>query len=128
MGVAGSYLLNQLSRDHVSHDERRRGLDCRLRSEPGAAVVLAVLATPGNTCHAHDVNLCEVFYVRARHAGEETAAAEMRYLLGTAGILGEDEGIEDPLGDTVDADARGCKQSAFDPHTSSETEDHQIEK
>jgi PIN domain nuclease of toxin-antitoxin system len=57
-----------------------------IRSEPGAAVVLAALATPGNTCHAHEVNLCEVFYVRARHTDEETAAEEMRYLLGTAGI------------------------------------------
>jgi PIN domain nuclease of toxin-antitoxin system len=37
-----------------------------VRNEPGAAEVLAALGTPGNTCYAHQVNLTEVFYVRAR--------------------------------------------------------------
>jgi uncharacterized protein with PIN domain len=59
--------------------------------EPGAEIVLAALTRPGNACLAHEVNLCEVFYTRTRQADEETAQAELDYLLGDAGVLPQTE-------------------------------------
>lgn len=58
-----------------------------LRGEPGQPVVISALRTPGNTCYAHEVNLCEVFYSRARQAGEDIARPEVEYLLTTARVV-----------------------------------------
>jgi PIN domain nuclease of toxin-antitoxin system len=52
-----------------------------VRSEPGAEVVDAALALPGNRCYAHYVNLCEVYYARARQDGEDVATEAIRYLI-----------------------------------------------
>jgi PIN domain nuclease of toxin-antitoxin system len=45
-----------------------------LRREPGEDVVWARLSDPVNTCFAHAINLCEVYYDFRRDAGK--AAAE----------------------------------------------------
>jgi predicted nucleic acid-binding protein len=45
-----------------------------LRREPGEDVVWAHLSDPNNTCFAHAINLCEVYYDFHRDAG--AAAAE----------------------------------------------------
>jgi predicted nucleic acid-binding protein len=58
-----------------------------VRAEPGAAVVLAALAEPGNVCYAHEVNLCEVFYVQAREQDDATAAADLERLLTVTGVV-----------------------------------------
>jgi PIN domain nuclease of toxin-antitoxin system len=58
-----------------------------VRGEPGAGIVLVALARQGNTCYAHEVNLCEVFYVLTREVGEEAATLAQRHLLETAGIV-----------------------------------------
>ncbi|MGI8567518.1 MAG: PIN domain-containing protein [Pyrinomonadaceae bacterium] len=44
-----------------------------LRREAGEDVVWAHLSDPDNTCLAHAVNLCEVFYDFHRDAGESAA-------------------------------------------------------
>lgn len=44
-----------------------------LRREPGEDVVWAHLGDPNNTCFAHAINLCEVFYDFHRDAGEAAA-------------------------------------------------------
>ena len=55
-----------------------------LRAEAGAAVVLAELVNPQARCHAHAMNLCEVFYDFHRASGRERAlsALEGLYRLG----------------------------------------------
>jgi PIN domain nuclease of toxin-antitoxin system len=58
-----------------------------VQNEPGAAEVLAALGTPGNICYAHQVNLIEVFYARARQVDEECARNELGFLVQTAGIM-----------------------------------------
>ena len=44
-----------------------------LRNEPGAEVVRQLLRDTTNTCFAHAVNLCEVYYGFARALGEPAA-------------------------------------------------------
>lgn len=44
-----------------------------LRGEPGADVVAAILVDVESRCHAHSLNLCEVFYDFERAAGRERA-------------------------------------------------------
>jgi predicted nucleic acid-binding protein len=44
-----------------------------LRNEPGAEVVRQLLRDTVNTCYAHAVNLCEVYYGFARALGEPAA-------------------------------------------------------
>jgi PIN domain nuclease of toxin-antitoxin system len=58
-----------------------------VRQEPGVEVVLAALRVPGDRCYAHYVNLCEVYYARARQEGEEVAAEAVRYLIDDAGVV-----------------------------------------
>jgi PIN domain nuclease of toxin-antitoxin system len=56
-----------------------------LRGEPGAAFVRDILSNTANTCFAHWVNLCEVYYVFTRDADEASADAALRALRG-AGV------------------------------------------
>jgi predicted nucleic acid-binding protein len=58
-----------------------------VQHEPGAAVVDAALARAGNTCYAHEVNLCEVCYQQTRMRGEDAAQEALRYLLDDAGVV-----------------------------------------
>ena len=44
-----------------------------LRDEPGARVVADALSDPQSQCHAHALNLCEVYYDFHRAAGQEEA-------------------------------------------------------
>jgi len=44
-----------------------------LTGEPGAEVVQELLATPGASCMAHSVNLCEVYYDLLRQSGTPVA-------------------------------------------------------
>lgn len=44
-----------------------------LRDEPGAHVVSEALFDPRTPCHAHALNLCEVYYDFHRAAGREEA-------------------------------------------------------
>ena len=44
-----------------------------LKGEPGESVVWEHLNNPQNACHAHAINLCEVYYDVFRDAGEGTA-------------------------------------------------------
>jgi predicted nucleic acid-binding protein len=44
-----------------------------VRDEPGAEVVRQLLRDTANTCYAHAVNLCEVYYGFARALGEADA-------------------------------------------------------
>jgi PIN domain nuclease of toxin-antitoxin system len=53
-----------------------------LRGEPGADVVRSILHDPTNTCYAHAVNLCEVYYDFLRAADAKTAKAALRDLNG----------------------------------------------
>ena len=46
-----------------------------LKGEPGGDAVRLLLRDSDNTCFAHVVNLCEVFY-NVRRAGGETAAQD----------------------------------------------------
>jgi PIN domain nuclease of toxin-antitoxin system len=48
-----------------------------VRDEGGAEVVEALLADTENTCYAHVVNLCEVYYDHVRIAGEAAAQTEL---------------------------------------------------
>jgi PIN domain nuclease of toxin-antitoxin system len=57
------------------------------KNEPGADQVIDALTTPRERCHAHPVNLCEVYYATAREDGEEDAEAMLHFLLETAGVL-----------------------------------------
>jgi len=52
-----------------------------LRGENGANVVAQVLRDPADTCFAHSVNLCEVYYDFVRGADERTARAAINDLL-----------------------------------------------
>lgn len=54
--------------------------------EPGAETVLAALTRPNDTCLAHEVNLTEVFYTRSRHVDEQSARAELEYLIEDVGL------------------------------------------
>jgi PIN domain nuclease of toxin-antitoxin system len=56
-----------------------------LRQEVGWQLVRNILADPGNTCFAHTVNLCEVFYDIHR-AGGESSAQDAIADLGVAGV------------------------------------------
>jgi ribonuclease VapC len=57
-----------------------------VRGEPGANLVTAALADPAD-CYAHEVNLCEMFYVVLGETDTETARGAARQLLDTAGVL-----------------------------------------
>jgi predicted nucleic acid-binding protein len=57
-----------------------------LRGEPGADVVRLLLRDPDNTCYAHAINLCEVYYDFARGADAATARAAVQDLL-THGVV-----------------------------------------
>jgi PIN domain nuclease of toxin-antitoxin system len=56
-----------------------------LRAEPGGEVVRDLLADESNTCFAHAVNLCEVYYIIYRDDGAERARQAVEMLL-AAGV------------------------------------------
>ena len=51
-----------------------------LRGEPGADVVDAAVRDINSQCLAHSINLCEVFYIAYRNAGEAHAQSILRDL------------------------------------------------
>jgi predicted nucleic acid-binding protein len=54
-----------------------------LKAEPGEDVVWSHLLDPDNTCYAHSLNLCEVYYQFRRNVGGAAADAaieDLRYL------------------------------------------------
>ena len=57
-----------------------------LRDEPGAATVETLLVAQPAGCHAHAINLCEVFYDILRASDEPTAQQAIADLL-TAGVV-----------------------------------------
>ncbi|MDQ3254550.1 MAG: type II toxin-antitoxin system VapC family toxin [Acidobacteriota bacterium] len=57
-----------------------------LRNEPGAAVVEAAVRDVNSQCHAHAINLCEVYYDAHRNAGEAHAEAVISDLA-KAGVI-----------------------------------------
>ncbi|MCA1667895.1 MAG: PIN domain-containing protein [Thermomicrobia bacterium] len=61
-----------------------------LRDEPGGAVVETVLINGMNTCIAHAINLCEVYYDFFRSADEATAKAAITDLEDIGVIVRED--------------------------------------
>jgi PIN domain nuclease of toxin-antitoxin system len=61
-----------------------------LLREPGATEVDRLLTTPGNTCCAHVINLCEVYYDFVRSQGGPTAKQAVEDLL-TSGIVLRDD-------------------------------------
>jgi PIN domain nuclease of toxin-antitoxin system len=65
-------------------------LQAFLRQEPGGDVVRLLLRDPDNTCFAHVVNLCEVFYDFRRASGEPTAQAVIATLL-SASVIPRDD-------------------------------------
>lgn len=56
-----------------------------LRDEAGAPIVEAALTDAGNTCFAHAVNLCEVYYDAVRQR-DEAAAQSLIQDLSDAGV------------------------------------------
>lgn len=59
-----------------------------LRDEPGADVVAEALLDPESSCHAHALNLCEVFYDFHRASGEADALQAIADLA-AVGVLGD---------------------------------------
>ncbi len=77
-----------------------------LRREPGEAVVWTHLGDSNNTCLAHAINLCEVYYDFHRDAGEaaaEGAVADLKAL----GIIERNDLDEALWKDTGKLKARG---------------------
>lgn len=61
-----------------------------LNGETGGDVVDRLLQDPRNSCYAHSINLCEVYYDALRAAGEQTADEAIRDLL-AAGVMERSE-------------------------------------
>ena len=61
-----------------------------VRREPGASVVDALLADAAAVCHAHAVNLCEVYYDFVRTDGATRASEVVTDLL-LAGVVPRDD-------------------------------------
>jgi len=61
-----------------------------LRDEPGADVVEALLLDKNNSCVAHAVNLCEVFYDFTRAADENAALTAIADLESMGLVVRED--------------------------------------
>jgi PIN domain nuclease of toxin-antitoxin system len=57
-----------------------------LRKETGWDLVADLLVDPANSCFAHAINLCEVFYNYHRALGEADAQAALQHLF-AAGVL-----------------------------------------
>jgi PIN domain nuclease of toxin-antitoxin system len=51
-----------------------------LQDEPGSEVVAGLLSDPAETCYAHAVNLCEVYYDFLRNSDEPGARQAIRDL------------------------------------------------
>jgi predicted nucleic acid-binding protein len=65
-----------------------------LKNETGADVVESLLLDAGNTCFAHAVNLCEVFYTVRRREGEADAQLAVATLLDVSVLPREDQDQE----------------------------------
>lgn len=52
-----------------------------LQGEPGGSVVDGLLRNPAHRCHAHAINLCEVYYDFIRRADKPTAEQAINDLL-----------------------------------------------
>jgi predicted nucleic acid-binding protein len=61
-----------------------------LNGEVGGDVVDRILQDSGNSCYAHSLNLCEVYYDALRASNEQAADGAIRDLL-NAGIIERDE-------------------------------------
>lgn len=61
-----------------------------LRREPGGELVDSLLSDKGNTCIAHAVNLCEVYYDLVRLAGESRAKEVINRLIMAGVFVRED--------------------------------------
>lgn len=61
-----------------------------LNGETGGDVVDRILRDSDNSCYAHSLNLCEVYYDALRASDEQTADAAITDLL-DAGIIQRDE-------------------------------------
>jgi predicted nucleic acid-binding protein len=61
-----------------------------LRDEAGADVVEGLLLDPGNSCYAHAINLCEVYYDAVRIGGDADAQAALQTLANLRIIFRED--------------------------------------
>jgi PIN domain nuclease of toxin-antitoxin system len=51
-----------------------------LENEPGGTIVGSLLADRANTCYAHSLNLCEVYYLAIRRSTTATAEAAIEAL------------------------------------------------
>jgi PIN domain nuclease of toxin-antitoxin system len=67
-----------------------------LKRETGWNVVAGLLADPTNRCHAHAVNLCEVYIRIARAEGRPKAEAAIKDLL-SVGVAPRDEDLDQPF-------------------------------
>ena len=65
-----------------------------LDNEEGADVVEALLTDPANTCYAHAVNICEVYYDFVRRADATTAWAFIERLAEAGVTIREDMDAE----------------------------------
>jgi predicted nucleic acid-binding protein len=61
-----------------------------LRKEPGVEVVESLLLETENTCFAHAINLCELYYDFARAVGELAAQEAVQTVL-DAGVIPSEE-------------------------------------
>jgi PIN domain nuclease of toxin-antitoxin system len=61
-----------------------------LNGETGSAVVDRLIRDPLNTCYAHGINLCEVYYDVLRTAGESVAEQTISDLIGI-GVVERDD-------------------------------------
>lgn len=66
-----------------------------LKQEPGWQVVEALLLDPNSACHAHAINLCEVYYYFVRTADRSTAVAAIKDLC-TAGVQPRED-LDEPF-------------------------------
>jgi len=65
-----------------------------LRDEAGADIVTPLLADEEQTCYAHAMNVCEVYYDFLRQADRAVASASVRALLDTGLDIREDMDAE----------------------------------
>lgn len=61
-----------------------------LRREPGGELVDSLLCDKDNICIVHALNLCEVYYDLARHAGEDRAREIINRLVMAGVFVRED--------------------------------------
>ena len=75
---------------HPENPETTRAAAKTPRPVPGADVVRLLLQDPGNTCFAHAINLCELYYDFVRAANVAAAAAAIQDLIDVGVVPRED--------------------------------------